>query len=162
MRENRPARAGRCGGLGCSRRCWRWRSIIAGIKPGKQAALTIWRDKSERSVRVKVGELKDEAAVALRTPQGDSETGKLGLAVRPLTGSERQELQTSGRLIVENADGPAAIAGVEPGDVLIAVNGKQVATVGEFRTAVNASTGTVALLIQRGNAQIFVPVRIDS
>ena len=29
-------------------------------------------------------------------------------------------------------------------------------------TAVNASTGTVALLIQRGNAQIFVPVRIDS
>ena len=137
-------------------------AIIAGIKPGKQAALTIWRDKSERSVRVKVGELKDEPAVALRTPQGDSETGKLGLAVRPLTGSERQELQTSGRLIVENADGPAAIAGVEPGDVLIAVNGRQVATVGEFRTAVNASTGTVALLIQRGNAQIFVPVRIDS
>jgi serine protease Do len=137
-------------------------AIIAGIKPGKQATLTIWRDKSERSVRVKVGELEDEPAVALRTPQGDSETGKLGLAVRPLTGSERQELQTSGRLVVENADGPAAIAGVEPGDVLIAVNGRQVATVGEFRTAVNASTGTVALLIQRGNAQIFVPVRIGS
>ncbi|HEX9707276.1 MAG TPA: DegQ family serine endoprotease [Steroidobacteraceae bacterium] len=137
-------------------------AIIAGIKPGKQATLTIWRDKSERSIRVKVGELEDEPAVAMRAPQGDSETGKLGLAVRPLTGSERQELQTSGRLVVEDSDGPAAIAGVEPGDVLIAVNGVQVATVGEFRTAVNASGGTVALLIQRGNAHIFVPVRIDS
>jgi len=137
-------------------------AIIAGIKPGKQATLTVWRDKSERSMRVKVGELDDEPVVALRSPQDDSEAGKLGLAVRPLTGSERQELQTSGRLIVEDADGPAAIAGVEPGDVVIAVNGAQVATVGEFRTAVNASGGTVALLIQRGNAHIFVPVRIDS
>jgi serine protease Do len=137
-------------------------AIIAGIKPGKQATLTIWRNKAEKSVRIKVGELEDEPAVALRTPKADSETGKLGLAVRPLTGSERQELRTSGRLLIEDADGPAAIAGVEPGDVLIAVNGVQVATVGEFRTAVNASNGTIALLIQRGNAQIFVPVRIDS
>ncbi len=137
-------------------------AVIAGIKPGKQATLTIWRDKSERKLRIKVGELEDEPAVALRDPQGEAETGKLGLAVRPLTGSERQQLQTSGRLVVEQADGPAAIAGVAPGDVLIAVNGVQVATVGEFRSAVNASGATVALLIQRGNAQIFVPVRIDS
>ncbi len=137
-------------------------AVIAGIKPGKQAMLTIWRDKSERKMRIKVGELEDEPAVALRDPQGDAETGKLGLAVRPLTGSERQQLKTAGRLVVEESDGPAAIAGVQPGDVLIAVNGMQVATVGEFRTAVNASGATVALLIQRGNAQIFVPVRIDS
>jgi serine protease Do len=137
-------------------------AIIAGIKPGKQATLAIWRDKSERKIRVKVGELEEEPTVASRSTQDDSETGKLGLAVRPLTGSERKELQTSGRLVVEDADGPAAIAGVEAGDVLIAVNGVQVATLGEFRTAVKASGGTVALLIQRGDAQIFVPVRVDS
>jgi serine protease Do len=46
--------------------------------------------------------------------------------------------------------------------VLIAVNGVQVGTVAEFRKAVEDSGKTVALLIQRGNAQIFVPVRIDS
>jgi serine protease Do len=137
-------------------------AVIAGIKPGSSATLTIWREKSERKVRIKVGELEDEPAVALRGPTGDADTGKLGLAVRPLTGSERQQLRTIGRLVVEESDGPAAVAGVEAGDVLIAVNGEPVATVGEFRTAVNASGGTVALLIQRGNAQIFVPVRIDS
>jgi serine protease Do len=137
-------------------------AIIAGIKPGKQATLAIWRDKSQRNIRVKIGELEEEPAVASLSTQDDSDTGKLGLAVRPLTGSERKELQTSGRLVVEDADGPAAIAGVEPGDVLIAVNGVQISTLGEFRTAVNASGGTVALLIQRGDAQIFVPVRIDS
>ncbi len=137
-------------------------AVIAGIRPGSHATLTIWRAKSERKVRIKVGELEDEPAVALRGSPGDADAGKLGLAVRPLTGTERQQLRTIGRLIVEDSDGPAAVAGVEPGDVLIAVNGVQVSTVGEFRSAVDASGATVALLIQRGNAQIFVPVRIDS
>jgi serine protease Do len=137
-------------------------SVIAGIKPGTTATLTIWRDKAEKSVRIKVGELEDEPAVALRSPGGDADTGKLGLAVRPLTSQERNRLRTVGRLLVEEADGPAAIAGVAPGDVLIAVNGEPVANIAEFRSAVAAAGDSVALLIQRGNAQIFVPVRIDS
>ena len=97
----------------------------------------------------------------MRRKDGE-ETGKLGLAVRPLTGDEREQLHTAGRLVVEGADGPAAIAGVERGDVILAVNGATVDSIGAFRTAVNASGATVALLIQRDDAQIFVPVRIDS
>ena len=135
---------------------------IAAIKPGKQVTLRIWRGKSEREVKVRIGELEDEPAIAVLDPQGKAATGKLGLAVRPLTGTEQQRLRTIGHLLVEDADGPAAIAGVEAGDVLIAVNGIQVGSVPEFRKAVDDSGGTVALLIQRGNAQLFVPVRIDS
>ena len=135
---------------------------IAAIKPGKQVTLRIWRGKSERDVKIRIGELEDEPAVAALGPQGRAESGKLGLAVRPLTGSEQQRLRTVGRLVVEDADGPAAMAGVEAGDVLIAVNGVQVGSVPEFRKAVDDSGSTVALLIQRGNAQIFVPVRIAS
>ena len=136
--------------------------LIAAIKPGTQATLAVWRDKSERSVRVKVGELEDEPVVALRNAPADSGTGKLGLAVRPLNGNERERLGTSGRLVVEDADGPAAIAGVERGDVILAVNGARVTSVGEFRAAVDASGAAVALLVQREDRQIFLPVRIDS
>jgi serine protease Do len=136
--------------------------LVAAIKPGSQATLSVWRDKSERSLRVKIGELKDEPTVAMQGDSGDTDTGKLGLAVRPLTGNERQALHTAGRIVVEDADGPAAIAGVERGDVIIMVNGAPVDSIAEFRKAVNASGATVALLIQRDGAQIFVPVRIDS
>jgi serine protease Do len=136
--------------------------LIAAIKPGKEASLAVWRDKAERKVRIKVGELEDEPAVAIGDTPANGDTGKLGLAVRPLTGNERQRLDTAGRLVVEDADGPAAIAGVERGDVILAVNGVPVDSLGEFRTAVDASGATVALLIQRGDAQIYVPVRIDS
>ncbi len=136
--------------------------IVAGIKPGKQATLGIWRDKSEKSVRVKVGELDDEPAIARRNAPQDGDTGKLGLAVRPLTGPERERLDTAGRLVVEDVDGAAAIAGVERGDVILAVNGKSVDSLGEFSSAVDASGETVALLIQRDRAQIFIPVRAES
>ncbi len=64
--------------------------------------------------------------------------------------------------MVEASDGPAAIAGVERGDVILAVNGAPVASIGEFRTAVDAAGSTVALLMQRDDRQIFLPVRIDS
>jgi serine protease Do len=136
--------------------------IIAGIKPGTQATLTVWRDQTEKTLRVKVGELDEGPVVAARGGSDGGETGKLGLAVRPLTGFEREQLNTAGRLVVEVAEGPAAIAGVERGDVILAVNGRQVGTPGEFRTAVEAAGATVALLIQRADAQIFVPVRVDS
>jgi serine protease Do len=82
--------------------------------------------------------------------------------VRPLTGNERSRMRTRGRLLVEEAGGAAAEAGVQPGDVVIAVNGAPVATPAEFRVAVERAGATVALLIQRGEAQIFVPVRADS
>jgi serine protease Do len=136
--------------------------LIAGVKPGRQATLTVWRDRAERTMKVKVEQLDDEPAVARRNAPADSGTGKFGLAVRPLTGNERERLGTDGRLVVEDADGPAAIAGVERGDVILAVNNRRVASVGEFRTAVNASSGTVALLIQRDGAEIFIPVRTGS
>ena len=137
-------------------------AIIAGIKPGSDATLEIWRNQSKRKVRIKVGELEEEPAVAARQVPGDSDTGKLGLAVRPLTGSERQERRTRGRLVVEASDGPAADAGVEPGDVLLAVNGASVDSVGGFRDAVARAGDAVALLVQRGDAQIYIPVRVGS
>ncbi|MGQ0430585.1 MAG: DegQ family serine endoprotease [Gammaproteobacteria bacterium] len=137
-------------------------AVIAGIKPGSEAILTVWRDKSERTLRVRVGELEDEPRVAQTGAQGGDEGDRLGLAVRPLTGSERMRMRTRGRLLVEQAEGPAVEAGVQPGDVVIAVNGVAVGSLAEYQAAVERSGATVALLIQRGEAQIFVPVRADS
>jgi serine protease Do len=133
--------------------------MIAEVKPGTNTKLTLWRDKARKDVTVKVGELEDERVASADDAAG-SEGGKLGLAVRPLNPAEQQQAQTDGRLLVEEVTGPAAMAGVQPGDVILAVNGRQVDTVKALREAVDGSAGTVALLIQRGEAQIYVPVRM--
>ena len=134
-------------------------AIVAAIKPGTRATVTVWRDKSKRDLTIKVAELEQERVARVDGKPG-VEGGKLGLAVRPLSPAERQEAETDGRLLVEDVEGPAALAGVQSGDIILAVNGRQVDTVKSLREAVDQSGSTVALLIQRGEAQIYVPVRV--
>ncbi len=88
------------------------------------------------------------------------EGGKLGLAVRPLTNEEQHEANTHGGLLVERATGPAAEAGLQQGDIVLAANGAKVASVGDLSGAVEKSKGHIALLVQRGDSQLFVPVKV--
>ena len=63
-------------------------------------------------------------------------------------------------LLVEGVSGPAEQAGIQPGDILIAVDGKKVDTIDQVRTILKGAGKSVALLIQRGSNRIFVPVQI--
>jgi serine protease Do len=78
--------------------------------------------------------------------------------VRPLTPQERKEAKVSGGLLVEDVGGPAARAGVQPGDVILMAGGKPVRSVEDLRAA-TAGSGSVALLVQRGDARVFVPLK---
>lgn len=66
----------------------------------------------------------------------------------------------SGALLIENVKGPAARAGVLPGDVLVAIGQTQVTSVAQVRELVAKSSKTVALLVERDGNKIFVPVRL--
>jgi len=63
-------------------------------------------------------------------------------------------------MLVETATGPAALAGVEPGDVLIAINGTPARSIEQVGGVLSKAGKSVALLIQRGDEKIFVPVRL--
>jgi serine protease Do len=86
--------------------------------------------------------------------------GKLGLALRALQPQERRATGVNQGLLVEDAAGPAALAGVQAGDVLVAVNGTPIESVDQVRAIVAKATKSVALLIQRDGSKIFVPVRL--
>jgi serine protease Do len=134
---------------------------IASMKPGSKAQLRIWRDGKERSIDVSVDEMPEQQQ-ARATEHGEKgdETARLGIAVRPLTREEKQQVETDGTLVVEEVSGAAAVAGVQPGDIILGVNGKPVTSVQELRGAVKQKQSTVALLIERGNAQLFIPIRV--
>jgi serine protease Do len=80
--------------------------------------------------------------------------------VRPLNPQEKQQAGTQGSLVVEEVTGPAAAAEVQPGDIILGVNGRRVHTVPELQEAAKTAGKSVALLIQREDAQIFVPLRL--
>jgi serine protease Do len=139
-------------------------AIIARIKPGTDTQLGIWRAGKQQDVGVRVA-LMDEHEVRTAMHDGrhgsDETRSKFGLAVRPLQPQEKQQAETDGNLVVEHVSGPAAAAGVQPGDIILGVNGKRVKSLEELQTAAKAVGKNVALLIQRENAQIFVPLRLS-
>src|SRR5580658_4471734 len=129
---------------------------VASISPGTDVQLQLWRNHGARDVTVKLGQLEDKrtASNAPAHPEG----GKLGLAVRPLSADEQRQTNITGGLVVEHVSGPAAEAGIQQGDVVLAANGAPIASAHDLTSAVEKSKGHIALLIQRGETRLFVPV----
>jgi serine protease Do len=137
------------------------RNQVSQTKPGTTAELRVWREGKENTVKAQVAELQEKEPVRTAARQGGGdETAKLGIAVRPLTADEKKQAETEGNLVVEEVSGPATVAGLQPGDIILGVNGKPVTSVQQLRGAVKSQQSTVALLVERGNAQIFIPIRV--
>jgi serine protease Do len=134
-------------------------SIIAVLPPGSDAHIGLWHDHKAETVTVRTVLLQDVPAQTAKN-ESDDDGGKLGLAVRALEPDEQHQLHTRGHLVVEDATGPALAAGVQSGDVLLGVNGTSVSTVAELKREVARAGHSVALLIQREDAQIYVPVDV--
>ena len=131
-------------------------SRVGLARPGDKLKLELWRDKGRVNETVSLGRADRDTQEASAAPEG----GSLGLALRPL---ERQELRGSGLdhgLLIERVTGPAQLAGVQPGDVLLALNGKPVQDIEQVRAAMKDKPHQVALLVSRDGQQIFVPVRL--
>jgi serine protease Do len=131
---------------------------VASINPGVDVQLQIWRNHGARDVTVKLGQLEDKRSAS--NAPAPAPGGKLGLAVRPLSADEQRQANVTGGLVVERASGPAAEAGIQQGDVVLAANGAPVTSAQALSNAVEKSKGHIALLIQRGEARLFVPVRV--
>jgi serine protease Do len=141
-------------------------SRISAMRPGSQVTLTLWRDRKDRTVQVRVEELKEPRTAeagsgAARPAPVVRKPNALGLMVRPLRPQEKAEAQTSGNLVVEGVSGAAEIAGVEPGDIILGVDGRRISSVGELESAAKSEPHkSIALLIQREAQQLFVPVAV--
>jgi serine protease Do len=140
-------------------------STIAAMKPGSDASLALWRNGKEQSVTVKVAELREQQPALARAggkphEHAGDQASALGLTVRALEPGEKEKAGTQGSLLVEEVSGPAQAAEIEPGDIILGINGKRVHSVKELQDAAHSAGKNVALLIQREDAQIFVPLRL--
>jgi serine protease Do len=135
--------------------------LVAQTKPGTKAEVEVWRGGKKQTLGVAVAEMKSEKTASAGDKPGAQEGGKLGLAVRPLTPEERKQLGSGAQgLVVESVSGPAAKAGLRRGDLITAVNGQAVKSVEELRALVDKSKDTVAVLVRRGDATVFVPIEL--
>ena len=134
-------------------------AAVGMLPPGEKVTLEVWRDGKVSRIPATLGAMDTVASAAPAGRDNGADTGpKLGLTVSPVQ-AEAGAAGSSSKdgLVVQQSNGPAAQAGVRPGDVLLAVNGAKVGTVEDVRKALKEADKAVALLVQRGEARIFIP-----
>jgi serine protease Do len=129
-------------------------------KPGDKVALEVWRAGKKVDLSTMLTEAKEETVASNDANAGGPAQGKLGVAVRSLTPEERKGASLASGVLVEKAIGPAARAGIEAGDIILAVNGTSVKTVEQLQALVSKESKHLAVLIQREDAKIFIPVKL--
>jgi serine protease Do len=131
---------------------------IARLSPGTTADIGVWRKGGEKRLSVTLGVLSGATEQASATPQPAH--ARLGVLVRPLTPQEQSDASLSAGLFVEQAQYAAANAGIQPGDVILTVDGKSVESVDQFRKMISRAGDSVSLQIQREGEQMSVQVEL--
>jgi serine protease Do len=133
--------------------------MVAGLKPGAAVTLDVWRNGAEKQLSGTVGTLDDKNEVA-SADKAELGKARLGVAVRPLSPEEKRSSELTNGVVVEDVGGAAAKAGVRSGDVILSINNTPVKSVEHLKELVAKSGKTVALLVQRDDARIFIPVTL--
>ena len=133
--------------------------IIGDKQPGSKVKLEIWREGKSRELTAVLDEQPQEETAK---SQNDKDSGdEFGLNLRSLTAREAAHLGVSNGLVVEAAGARAARAGLRSGDVILSLNNQPVTSPAQFRQLAKKAGKRFALLIQRGDARLFVPFRLD-
>ncbi|CAN4273237.1 DegQ Trypsin-like serine proteases, typically periplasmic, contain C-terminal PDZ domain [Methylophilaceae bacterium] len=139
---------------------------VGATKPGKIAAVEILRKGSAKTLNIGVGEMPSdgsETAAPSSKPNGKVEANKIGLTLKELTVQQKKKLNGKNGLLVVESVGAAAQAGIRRGDVILGLNNNESQSVEQFNKQINAVAAgkTVAVLVQRGESTLYVPIKVS-
>lgn len=141
---------------------------LVGTMPiGEDARLKVLRNGKEIDLTVRISELPSEEAQdqpEKSTAPEAARSNKLGLVFSELTADERKRLELSddeGVLVREVHEGPAATAGVDPGDVVLMVDGKKISSLSQLQQIISEVPNgkTVAMLLLKPQGPVFIALR---
>ncbi len=142
--------------------------IVAATKPGTKVQVQVWRKGAARDLQVVVGELADDRRAAggpgrKPAPKAGDAVAKLGMTLSELSADQRRDLGVANGLLVEEASGTAALAGIRKGDVLLAINNQDVKSLEQLNEVLAQfeKARSVALLIRREGSSLYVPLRLN-
>lgn len=134
--------------------------LVGGIRPGTKTSLQVFRNGNFRELPVTVAELKEPNANR-GDGGGDAKPERVnpfGLTLIDLTDAQRKEMRLKGGVLVEEAEGAAARAGLRAGDVVLSVDGSDVSTAKQLQGLLVKleKAKSVTLLVRRGDTTNFV------
>jgi serine protease Do len=141
---------------------------VGGSAVGSRATVTVWRRGSQLELPVSIVELQEEkspgAKPAPKKQTPEQVPNALGLHVSDLTAAQKRELKIDSGVLVELAEGRAASAGIQQGDLILQMNNAEVTSAAQFNTLVGKldPKRPVAVLVRRDNASQFLVIKSRS
>jgi serine protease Do len=138
--------------------------LVGMVKPGDKVLLQVFHDGKYKDVTADVIDFGPETPPALGSAEPDAAAGAkamLGLKVTDLSDADRARLHLKGGVRVDSAEGPAARAGLQEGDIVLAIANIQVTSVKQFIAVVAKldKTKSIAVLVRRGDSANYLVIR---
>ncbi|WP_413769405.1 PDZ domain-containing protein, partial [Burkholderia vietnamiensis] len=132
--------------------------VVTGAATGADDAID---DAASAGVPGATGPVGAAGATALTVAAARPADGgdRLGLTMHPLSDAERRSTGLAVGMMVDAVHGPAARAGIRPGDVVLELNDTLLETPEDVPALEAHGGNAIAVLIQRDNARRFVSVR---
>jgi serine protease Do len=135
-------------------------------QPGEAISLDVWHSGAQVTRIARLDDASHPHSAAggsdpATTTAAKSPPSRLGLKLRPLQADEMRESGISAGLVVEEVNGASAKAGIETGDLILAINGQAVTSNEQAMRLITRSDKAAALLVQRGSIKRYLALRLE-
>ncbi|WP_298190746.1 DegQ family serine endoprotease [uncultured Pseudomonas sp.] len=139
--------------------------LVGALKPGTRAELDVVRDGARKKLQLTIGALpEDGEPLAGNTASGvERSSNRLGVKVVELTAEQKKSLDLNGGVVIsEVLEGPAALIGLRPGDVITHLNNQAINSAKTFTEVAQAlpKNRSVSMRVLRQGRASFITFKL--
>lgn len=139
--------------------------LVGTLKPGSKVVLDLMRDGERKTVSLEVGSLPDEGNQLLADEASGVErnSNRLGVSVVDLTAEQKQAADLVGGVLIKDVQqGPGALIGLRPGDVITHLNNQPVLSAKQFAEVAKAlpAKRSVSMRVLRQGRASFITFKL--
>ncbi len=139
--------------------------LVGVLKPGSKVVLELMRDGERKTLSLEVGSLPDEGNQLLADEASGAErsSNRLGISVVDLTAEQKQAADIAGGVLIKDVQqGPGALIGLRPGDVITHLNNQPVLSAKQFAEVAKAlpAKRSVSMRVLRQGRASFITFKL--
>nr|WP_026145524.1 DegQ family serine endoprotease [Pseudomonas fuscovaginae] len=140
--------------------------LVGALKAGEKAKLEVVREGQRKTIELTVGAIPDEGKEmdSGRSAGAERSSNRLGVSVADLSDEQKKanDLVKGGVVIKEVQDGPAALIGLQPGDVITHLNNQAITDAKQFTEIAKAlpKNRSVSMRVLRQGRASFITFKL--